>query len=495
MRTFYHIASNALLTTLANFLLWFALVFWVYLETRSLLASSIIAGSYMVIATVSSFLFGGIIDHHKKKHAMLFSSSATLVFFTAATLIHLAAPAGAFKAASSLWLWSFVGIILLGVVMSNIRTIALLITVTMLVPEGMRDRANGVSGMTMGLSSSGAGVASGFALAYLGIFAIVMASIVITICALIHLSFIKVDEPQIAHSDENPKTLDVLGTMRMIAAIPGLIGLILFTTFNNFLGGIFMALMDPYGLSLMSVQAWGALWGVLSLGFIAAGLYITRYGLGSKPLKTLFMVNIIMWVATLIFPLRPSILLMAAGILVWTLSVPFAEATEHTIVQKVVPLERQGRVIGFAQSIENAASPITAFLIGPLAQFVFIPFMTTGAGVKLIGGWFGTGDGRGMALTLIIAAAIGLFVTIAAMYSRAYRMLAAEYEKPASILRSVDLLHPVDVGIAHDFHHGVTRPLFDDEHQVIRTAASPSGARRISGILAVHFPIFQHQAE
>ena len=99
------------------------------------------------------------------------------------------------------------------------------------------------------------------------------------------------------------------------------------------------------------------------------------------------------------------------------------------------------------------------------------------------------------ALTFIIAAAIGLFVTIAAMYSRAYRMLAAEYEKPASILRSVDLLHPVDVGIAHDFHHGVTRPLFDDEHQVIRTAAGPSGARRISGILAVHFPIFQHQAE
>jgi DHA3 family multidrug efflux protein-like MFS transporter len=433
MRTFYHIAANALLTTLANFFLWFALVFWVYLETRSLLASSIIAGAYMVIATISSFLFGGIVDHHKKKHAMLFSSSVTLVFFTAAALIYLAAPAGAFKAASSLWLWSFVSIILVGVIMSNIRTIALPITVTILVPEGMRDRANGVSGMIMGLSSSGAGIASGFALAYLGIFAIVVASAVITIAALIHLAFVKVPEPEIAHGHENPKKLDVRGTMRIVAGIPGLFGLIFFTTFNNFLGGIFMALMDPYGLSLMSVQAWGALWGVLSLGFIAAGLYITRYGLGSRPLKTLFQVNIIMWAATLIFPLQPSILLMAAGILVWTLSVPFAEATEHTIVQKVVPLERQGRVIGFAQSIENAASPITAFLIGPLTQFVLIPFMTTGAGVELIGGWFGTGDGRGMALTFIIAAFIGLVVTIAAMYSRAYRILAAEYEKPSAL--------------------------------------------------------------
>ena len=91
------------------------------------------------------------------------------------------------------------------------------------------------------------------------------------------------------------------------------------------------------------------------------------------------------------------------------------------------------QVLGFAQSIENAASPITAFLIGPLTPFVLIPFMTTGAGVELIGGWFGTGDGRGMALTFIIAAFIGLVVTIAAMYSRAYRILAAEYEKPSAL--------------------------------------------------------------
>lgn len=140
MRTFYHIASNALLTTLANFFLWFALVFWVYLETRSLLASSIIAGAYMVIATVSSFWFGGIVDHHKKKSAMLFASICTLAFFAVAALVYQVAPAGSFNTASSLWLWTFVSIILVGVIMSNIRTIALPITVTILVPEGQRDR-------------------------------------------------------------------------------------------------------------------------------------------------------------------------------------------------------------------------------------------------------------------------------------------------------------------------------------------------------------------
>src|SRR5690349_22488677 len=97
MRTFYQVAANSLLVTLANFFLWFALVFWVYLETHSVLASSIIAGAYMVIATISSFLFGGIVDHHRKKSVMLFSSLLTLFFFAGSGAIYLAAPPGVFK--------------------------------------------------------------------------------------------------------------------------------------------------------------------------------------------------------------------------------------------------------------------------------------------------------------------------------------------------------------------------------------------------------------
>jgi MFS transporter, DHA3 family, multidrug efflux protein len=109
--------------------------------------------------------------------------------------------------------------------------------------------------------------------------------------------------------------------------------------------------------------------------------------------------------------------------------IPVVEASEQTILQTVIPLERQGRVFGFAQSIEQAASPLTAFMIGPIAQFIFIPFMTTGAGVNLIGPWFGTGTDRGIALVFIMTGLIGLIVTIMAMRSRSYRKLSANYQK------------------------------------------------------------------
>jgi DHA3 family multidrug efflux protein-like MFS transporter len=103
---------------------------------------------------------------------------------------------------------------------------------------------------------------------------------------------------------------------------------------------------------------------------------------------------------------------------------PIIEASEQTIVQKVIPYDRQGRVIGFAQSIESAASPLTTFLIGPIAQYGTIPFMTTGAGVTLIGSWFGTGDARGMALIFCIAGIMGFIISVIAHFSSPMQKLA-----------------------------------------------------------------------
>lgn len=190
-----------------------------------------------------------------------------------------------------------------------------------------------------------------------------------------------------------------------------------------------MALMDAYGLSLVSVQTWGILWGALSFGFILSGIYIAKNGLGNNPLRTLFVVNIIIWIVCIFFTIQASIVLLAIGSFMWMFLFPFVEASEQTIIQKVVPAERQGRVFGFAQSVEQAASPLTAFLIGPITQYVFIPFMTTGEGARYIGGWFGAGPGRGIALVFILAGIIGLIVTLSTMRSSAYRLLSEHYAK------------------------------------------------------------------
>src|SRR6185295_11477539 len=134
--------------------------------------------------------------------------------------------------------------------------------------------------------------------------------------------------------DAHATSVDIPGTIRAIRLVPGLFGLIFFQTFNNFIGGIFMSLMDAYGLLLVSVQVWGALWGFLSLGFIVGGMIVARKGLGKNPMRTLFICNIAMWVICCVFTLQASIILLSVGMFIWLCLIPAVEAAEQTILQK-----------------------------------------------------------------------------------------------------------------------------------------------------------------
>jgi DHA3 family multidrug efflux protein-like MFS transporter len=378
----------------------------------------------------SGFFLGSLVDRYPKRRVMLASSAGSLALYALALGIYVATPAAAFADPSSVNLWAFISLALVGALAGNARGIALSTLVTVLVPEAGRDKANGLVGTANGVAFLVASILSGLAIGFLGVRGMLAGAIGLTLLVILHLRTLALpDYPEgvTRESESQAASVDLRGTIRAIRLVPGLFGLIFFHTFNNFLGGVFMSLMDAYGLLLVSVQVWGALWGVLSLGFIVGGLVVARRGLGANPLRTLFLANIALWSVCVVFTLQSSIVLLTAGLFVWLCLIPAVEAAEQTILQQVVPPARQGRVFGFAQSVEQSASPVTAFAIGPVAELVFIPFMTTGAGVTLIGGWFGTGADRGLALLFTVAGAIGLVVTLLAMRTVAYRVLAARY--------------------------------------------------------------------
>ncbi len=421
---FYNLLGNSLFAVVTNMFVWFAVTFWVFLETQSVLATSYVAGIFAVANMVSAFVFGTIVDHNRKKTAMMISSVVSLLFYALGAAIYFTADESVFSNPASLMLWVLVITLMLGSIMNNLRHIALATTVSMLFQEG-KDKANGLVGAMQGIGFSLTSVFSGLVIGFLGMDWAIILSIIVTVLVIIHLPFVPLKEKEIVHTEEDGGKFDFKGTYAVVAAVPGLITLIFFTTFNNFLGGVFMALMDAYGLSLVSVQVWGAMFAVLSFGFILGSSFIAKFGLGKNPLRSMLLVNVVTWTTCIFFTIQPSIILLGIGMLIWMSLVPFVEAAEHTVIQSVVPLERQGRVFGFAQSIESAATPVTTFLIGPIAAFFFIPFMSAGgAGAELIGDWYGVGQARGIALVFSTAGIIGLLVTLIAFRTRSYKRLS-----------------------------------------------------------------------
>lgn len=426
MKTFYQILANTVLANVTNMTIWFALIFFIYLETHSVTATSVVSGIYLVFTAGLGIWFGSLVDHNKKKNVMILSGIISLIIYIIGFGIYISMPAETWKDPTSVALWVLVLLLLFGVIAGNIRSIAVPTLVTILIPEEERPKANGLTGTAFGIAFLICSAISGLLVGAGGMYYVLLLGIGMMLVSILHMWFLPIPEKEIVHLEHGPK-VDLRGTYAVVAAIPGLMALILFSTINNFLGGTFMGLMDAYGLSLVSVEVWGLLFAGISCGFIIGGLFIAKYGLGKNPLFAMFAANIIIWIISAVFTIQPSIILLSVGMLIYLSVVPFIEAAEHTILQKVVPHERQGRVFGFAQSVEQSAAPLTTFLIGPIAENFFIPFMTTGAGVGLIGGWFGTGPDRGIALVFTVTGIIGLIITLIAMNTKFYKLLSDRY--------------------------------------------------------------------
>ncbi|WP_106814925.1 MFS transporter [Microbacterium timonense] len=432
LRAFHQVLVNTAVANVTTSYLWFALTFWVYLETQSVLATAIIGGSYMLLVAVFGVVFGVIVDRMKKKAVMLLSSIVTLTAYVVAGAMYLAFPESTLLDWGGPWFWAFAGVILIGGVVENLRNIALSTTVTLLVPADRRDRANGLVGAVQGIAFMVTSVFSGLSIGLLGMGWTTAIAIAATAIALVHLLFVPIPERGVAHVEgAAPQGFGFRGVIPAVMAVPGLLALILFSTFNNLVGGVFMALMDPYGLTLFSVEMWGIVLGVTSFGFIIGGALVAKFGLGKNPVRTMLLVNIGIALLGMTFAIREFWWLYGLGILVFMALMPIAEASEQTIVQRVVPFEKQGRVFGFAASVESAAAPISAFIIGPLAQFWLIPYMESQDGQNALGWLLGDGQARGIALAFVGASLVLLLVVLLAFVSKPYRELSDAYAAAA----------------------------------------------------------------
>lgn len=431
-RTFLHVLVNTAAANVTTSFLWFALTFWVYIETESVLATGIIGGAYMLLLAIFGMVFGTLVDRHRKHRVMVVSALATLAAFLIAGALYLAQPESALLDLGGPWFWLFSGIILAGAVVENLRNIALSTTVTLLIPVERHANANGLVGTVQGLAFLVTSVFSGLSIGLLGMGWTLVIAIVMTALALLHLLTIRVPEDQ-PERDGTAKAVDVRGAALAIRAVPGLFALIIFSTFNNLIGGVYMALMDPYGLTLFPVEWWGVVLAIGSTGFLVGGGIIAAKGLGRNPIRTLLVVVIAMGALGALFTIREWGWLYAVGIWMYMALVPAAEAAEQTVIQKVVPFEKQGRVFGAATALEVSAAPITSFLIAPIAQFWVIPYMRSDAGADAWGWLLGEGEARGIALVFLFAGLIMIVFGVLAFLTKSYRVLSAEYaEAPGS---------------------------------------------------------------
>src|SRR5919109_4803599 len=120
-RTFHHALANTLVASVVNMTVWFAVTFWVYLETRSVFATGVIAGIFLGLTALCGVWFGSLVDHHRKRTVMLGSSAVSLALYAAGLVVYVAAGPEPFRDPASPVLWGFVLLLIAGVIVANVR--------------------------------------------------------------------------------------------------------------------------------------------------------------------------------------------------------------------------------------------------------------------------------------------------------------------------------------------------------------------------------------
>lgn len=307
-------------------------------------------------------------------------------------------------------------------------------TVTLLVPDGERDKANGLVGAVQGVAFMTTSVFSGLSIGLLGMGWTLAIAIALTAVALADLLlWVRILESGVFHDPESGRQqIDLRGSLAAIRAVPGLLALIFYTAFNNVIGGVYLALMDPYGLTLILGRDVGDRAGRHRLRLHHRRHRHLAHRPGRQP-GAHAAARQRRDLAARCAVRHPRVVVAVCGRhFVFMCLMPAAEAAEQTIIQRLVLLHRQGRVFGFAQTVETAASPVTSFVIGLLAQFWIILLMNSDDGRVTFGWLLGDGRARGIALVFVLASTLMLITVLVALRTSAYRRLSAYAERPAA---------------------------------------------------------------
>src|SRR5687768_18373064 len=116
MSPFHHLLANNLIANITNFTVWFAVTFWVFLETRSVLATGMIAGIYLALTAALGVWLGSLVDHHCKKQVMMGSSVVSLALYAGSLAACLLVPEQRLASVTSPALWLFILTVMFGVI-------------------------------------------------------------------------------------------------------------------------------------------------------------------------------------------------------------------------------------------------------------------------------------------------------------------------------------------------------------------------------------------
>lgn len=424
LRVFMLVWFSQLVSVFGSGLTSFALGLWVYQQTGSVTAFSLMALAATLPRILLSPLAGVVADRFDRRLVMAVADAGAGLSTLVVALL---------MATGRLEIWHLYIATLWSAAFSSFQWPAYSAATVQLVPKEQLGRVNGLVSIGRGASEVLAPALAGLLIGVIGVAGVILIDVVTFIFAVVILLMVRFPrptadgpEPSGAVQASKPNSLlqDTAFGWRYVLARPGLLWLLVFVAIFNLVWSSVGALATPLVLGFAGAAELGLFITIAGSGMLIGSLVMSAWG-GPKPrILGVIGFELLSGLCFILMGMKPALWRLALGAFGAHFTIAVIEGSNKSIWQSKIPAEIQGRVFAVWQMISLSMAPIALLSAGPLADRVFEPLMRSASTAQNLPGLtalVGAGPGRGVGLMFVLMGAIKIIVSIAGWMNRHVR--------------------------------------------------------------------------
>ena len=340
----------------------------IFNDTGDVLPLALLKIAYAIPMFLAAGIAGVVADRWDRRWVLILSDVGQAV---GTVLLLLTFASGEFQ------LWHLYGIAFIQAWFGMFQHPAFQASVTMLVPDEHRDRANAIQQITSPAAGIIAPAMAGILFAFIGVVGVILIDLFTFAIAILVVFLIHIPQPE-SSTGASPagQSLwrEVTAGFRVLWERRILFYLVAAIMSVNFFWNSYSALQTPYILTITGSEALlGIMLSIGSAGFFVGGLAMSVWQVQGNRMRVLLPAIAAIGLFMLTFGLMQSPLLMAFALFLFYMPHPIVNTLLTSILQLKTPPETQGRVFAAVTQMAVLLGPIALIISGLLADNVMEP--------------------------------------------------------------------------------------------------------------------------
>lgn len=399
---FFTIWVGQFISMLGSGLSSFGLSVWIFYKTGSTTSYAMSFLCNILPGIIFAPFAGSFADRKNRKAIMMIADSLDALLKVVMAFLFFT---------DTMNVWMVYPIMFFSSTFSTFQSPAYSASIPMMVDEKMLSKANSLNQLSESIRGLITPLIAGILYPIIEMKGLLVIDFITFFAAFFTVLFTKI--PQICAEKSESKGImlfvsDMKAAWKLVLKKKGFVNVVLSFSLLNFLANASMILLAPLVLGTYSSSEYGIVETVFAASMVAGGLLSGIMPDTKNCISRVFLVLGFSGIGLVISGMNPSWMIIAVGMAVFSLFVPYANTLLNTAMQKMFSPSSLGRVGALLSALLMMVSPLASIVAGPLVDDCFEPLMSEDGvlGKSIVGNLIGSGQGRGIGLLFVLSGII-----------------------------------------------------------------------------------------